>query len=87
MQLVTEKGLFPSVEAGSQQTQSQAQADVFAAWETVTADDGVVPYLDWATPTFYDTIAAAIQELLAGELEPDAFLQRLQDEYSSFVGG
>jgi hypothetical protein len=25
--------------------------------------------------------------LLAGELEPDAFLQRLQDEYSSFVGG
>jgi raffinose/stachyose/melibiose transport system substrate-binding protein len=87
MQLVTEKGLFPSVEAGSQQTQSQAQADVFAAWETVTADDGVVPYLDWATPEFYDTIAAAIQELLAGELEPDAFLQRLQDEYSSFVGG
>jgi raffinose/stachyose/melibiose transport system substrate-binding protein len=87
MQLVTEKGMFPSVEAGSQETQSQAQADVFAAWETVTADDGVVPYLDWATPTFYDTIAAAIQELLAGELEPDAFLQRLQDEYSSFVGG
>ena len=87
MQLVTEKGMFPSVEAGSQETQSQAQADVFAAWETVTVDDGVVPYLDWATPTFYDTIAAAIQELLAGELEPDAFLQRLQDEYSSFVGG
>jgi raffinose/stachyose/melibiose transport system substrate-binding protein len=87
MQLVTEQGMFPSVDAGSQQTQSQAQADVFAAWETVTADDGVVPYLDWATPTFYDTIAAAIQELLAGQLEADAFLQRLQDEYSSFVGG
>ncbi len=87
MQLVSEQGMFPSVDAGSQQTQSQAQADVFAAWETVTADDGVVPYLDWATPTFYDTIAAAIQELLAGQVEPHAFLQRLQDEYSSFVGG
>ncbi len=87
MQIVTEKGLIPSVDAGSQETQSQAQADVFAAWETVTADDGVVPYLDWATPTFYDPISAGIQELLAGELEPDAFLQRLQDEYSSFVGG
>jgi raffinose/stachyose/melibiose transport system substrate-binding protein len=87
MQLVTEQGMFPSVDAGSQQTQNQAQADVFAAWETVTADDGVVPYLDWATPNFYDTIAAAIQELLGGQLEPDAFLQRLQDEYSSYVGG
>ena len=87
MQLVTEKGLIPSVSPESPEAQSQAQADVFAAWETVTAEDGVVPYLDWATPTFYDTIAAAIQELLAGELAPDAFLQRLQDEYSSFVGG
>lgn len=87
MAVVAEKGLFPSVDPGSQPTQSAAQADVFAAWDTVTADDGVVPYLDWATPTFYDTIAAAIQELLGGQLEPDAFLQRLQDEYAAFVGG
>jgi raffinose/stachyose/melibiose transport system substrate-binding protein len=87
MAVVAEKGLFPSVDPGSQPTQSAAQADVFAAWDTVTADDGVVPYLDWATPTFYDTIAAAIQELLGGQLEPNAFLQRLQDEYAAFVGG
>lgn len=87
MAVVADKGLFPSVDPGSQPTQSAAQADVFAAWDTVTADDGVVPYLDWATPTFYDTIAAAIQELLGGQLAPDAFLQRLQDEYAAFVGG
>jgi raffinose/stachyose/melibiose transport system substrate-binding protein len=87
MSLVAENGLIPSVDPAGQQTESAAQADVFAAWDTVTADDGLVPYLDWATPTFYDTIAAAIQELLAGELESDAFVQRLQDDYSSFVGG
>jgi raffinose/stachyose/melibiose transport system substrate-binding protein len=87
MQLVAEKGLFPAVDAGSQPTQSAAQAEVFGAWETVTAENGVVPYLDWATPTFYDTIAPAIQELVGGQLEPEPFLQRLQDDYAGFVGG
>ena len=32
--------------------------------------DAIVPYLDWATPTMYDTITAAIQELLAGKTTP-----------------
>jgi raffinose/stachyose/melibiose transport system substrate-binding protein len=53
----------------------------------VTSQDGLVPYLDWATPTFYDTIAAALQEMLGGQITPEEYLQRLQDDYSAFVGG
>ena len=30
----------------------------------MTDGNGVVPYEDWATPTFYDTLTAAIQELM-----------------------
>lgn len=87
MRVIAEKGLLPSVDAGAQPTQSPAQEEVFGAWETVTSEDGLVPYLDWATPTFYDTITVALQELLGGQATPEQFLQRLQDDYAAFVGG
>jgi len=87
MRVIAEKGLLPSVDAGAQPTQSSAQEEVFGAWETVTSEDGLVPYLDWATPTFYDTITVALQELLGGQATPEQFLQRLQDDYAAFVGG
>ena len=44
-----------------------------------------MPYLDYATPTFYDDITGAIQRLLAGRLEPAAFTQDVQADYASFV--
>jgi len=87
MTIVAENGLVPSVDAGGQQASGPAQQEVFDAWETVTSQDGLVPYLDWATPTFYDTIAAALQEMLGGQITPEEYLQRLQDDYSAFVGG
>ena len=40
-------------------------ADVVDTAADVTDSNGVVPYEDWATPTFYDTLTAAIQELMA----------------------
>ena len=42
-----------------------AQQDVFKAFGTATKNDGLVPYLDYATPTFADTLGAALQDLLA----------------------
>ena len=39
-------------------------ADVVNAARTVTDGNGVVPYEDWATPTFYDTLTSNIQELM-----------------------
>ena len=43
------------------------QQDVFTAFGTATAENGLVPYLDYATPTFYDTLGAALQDLLGRE--------------------
>ena len=58
---------------------------MFAAWRTLTDREGIVPYLDYATPSFYDDITGAIQRLLAGRLEPAAFTQDVQADYASFV--
>jgi raffinose/stachyose/melibiose transport system substrate-binding protein len=49
--------------------------------------DAIVPYLDWATPTMYDTITAAIQELMAGKTSPSSFVQKIQSDYSKFHKG
>ena len=41
-------------------------------------------YMDWATPTFYDTVTAAIQELMGGKLTPTAFAKKLDADYLKF---
>jgi raffinose/stachyose/melibiose transport system substrate-binding protein len=59
-------------------------ADVVATAGEVTASNGVVPYEDWATPTFYDTLTAAIQELMAERITPQEFVSKVQQDYADF---
>ncbi len=60
--------------------------DVFTAFGTVSKADGLVPYLDYATPTMADTIGAALQDLLAARATVDQFLETLEKDYAGFVG-
>ena len=46
-----------------------------------------MPYLDYATPDFYDLLTGQIQELGAGDVSPTEFLGTLEKEYSGFVRG
>ncbi len=59
--------------------------DVVAAWAKVNQADAVGHYLDWATPTYFDTYSAALQELLASQITPDEFLQKLEADYSAYL--
>ena len=61
------------------------QQDVFTAFGTVTGKDGLVPYLDYATPTFADTLGAALQDLLAEKATPQEFLATLEKDYKTFT--
>ena len=59
--------------------------DALAQWIEVM-DSGVpVPYMDWSTPTFYNTLSAAVTELASNRLTPQAFASRLQADYGAFV--
>ena len=42
------------------------------AFGSVSGDDGLVPYLDWATPTMGDTLGATLQDLLTASEVPAA---------------
>jgi raffinose/stachyose/melibiose transport system substrate-binding protein len=60
--------------------------DIFDAWRTISEADGLVPYLDYATPTFYGTITSGIENLMSGLASPRRFLHNLQENYSTFEG-
>ncbi|MDP9365815.1 MAG: extracellular solute-binding protein [Chloroflexota bacterium] len=59
--------------------------DLVGAWGRLNETDTVGHYLDWATPTFYDTLVAALQELLAGQTDPAAFVQRVEEDYAAYL--
>lgn len=60
--------------------------DVFTAWRDLNGANGIIPYLDYATPTFYDDISGAIQELLAEKKSPEEFTSGVEAKYSEFTG-
>src|SRR3954451_2326471 len=59
--------------------------DVANAWQKLNAADGVIPSLDYTTPTFYDDISSAIQELLAGKQAPAKFAKGVQADFDKWA--
>ncbi len=73
---------------GTDQIQaSGVQGEVFDAWTKAQDENAVVPYLDYATPSFYDLLVAQVQKLGVGSTDPAGFTGALEDDYSSFVSG
>jgi raffinose/stachyose/melibiose transport system substrate-binding protein len=70
---------------GSVRPKSPVGQDIFTAWSDLSESDGLTPYIDYATPTFYDDFSGAVQRLMAGKLEPKAFTQSVQEDYAKFA--
>jgi raffinose/stachyose/melibiose transport system substrate-binding protein len=84
MQVLARTGNLPVADTAAQQVDGGLQKDVFTAFGSVVKGDGLVPYLDYATPTMYDTLGAGLQDLLAKKATPQQFLERVQKDYSDF---
>jgi raffinose/stachyose/melibiose transport system substrate-binding protein len=83
--VLVQTGNLPAMPAAAQ-PDTAAGEDVFEAWRTLADADGLVPYLDYATPTFYDTITAQVQRLMAGRASPSEFTGALQGDFEKFNG-
>jgi raffinose/stachyose/melibiose transport system substrate-binding protein len=82
--VLVETDNLPAMQA-SKQPASAVNRDVFAAWKTLNDADGFTPYMDYATPTFYDDFSGAVQRLMAGKTKPDAFTKSVQGDYAKFA--
>lgn len=63
------------------------QGEVLEVWERVNEADAIGHYLDWATPSMYDTITASIQELMVGRITAEEFLEQLDADYQEYLQG
>lgn len=59
-------------------------ADIISAWNQLVKTQSIGHYLDWATPTFYNTLAVSLQELGDGQVTAEEFVQKLQADYAAF---
>lgn len=84
MQLWQQAGLTPVVPVDSSPDEPGLEADINAAWGQLVEQERIGPYLDWATPTFYNTLAISLQELGDDQMTPLEFAQELQADYAAF---
>jgi len=85
-QLWLEKGIVPVQPGDASAVQpGTLDGDLVAAWDLLNDNDMVGHYLDWATPTFYDTITAALAELQAGRITPEEFTAQVQEDYGAYI--
>jgi raffinose/stachyose/melibiose transport system substrate-binding protein len=85
MGTLAKTGNLPVADTSKQEVAGGLQKDVFTAFGKVVESDGLLPYLDYATPTMPDTIGAALQDLLAGKAKPEQFADRLEKDYGAFA--
>lgn len=87
-ELWVQAGFLPatSVEEGTID-ESSLLGEVLTVWNRVNEADAIGHYLDWATPSMYDTLTAAVQELMAQRVTPEAFLERLDKNYQDYLAG
>jgi raffinose/stachyose/melibiose transport system substrate-binding protein len=55
------------------------------AWNTINQANAVGHYIDWATPTFYDTLVAELQKLLGGISTPANFTEAVEADYAAYL--
>lgn len=81
---LVETGNLPAVVPDGDEPASTVGKDISTAYTEISTADGITPYLDYATPTFYDTLTAAMQDLVAGQQTPEQFCETVQKDYASF---
>jgi raffinose/stachyose/melibiose transport system substrate-binding protein len=83
--VLAETGNLPAMPVDESAIPDGLPSEVFAAWGTLRETDGLIPYLDYTTPTFFDDISAAIQVMLAGKEDPDEFTAGVEEAFRKFA--
>ncbi|AXK35627.1 extracellular solute-binding protein [Streptomyces armeniacus] len=85
-EVMMDEGVLPAVpgKAAGRAPEGSPDRQMVEGWEQLNEDDGMVPYLDYTTPTIFDTLTADLQGLLEGSLSPDKLVSKMQEEYETF---
>jgi raffinose/stachyose/melibiose transport system substrate-binding protein len=86
-ELWAEAGMLPAMvlPEDSKMDTNNLFGDTLNAWNTINKGNAVGHYIDWATPTFYDTLVAELQKLLGGISTPANFTEAVEADYSAYL--
>ncbi|MBV1779742.1 extracellular solute-binding protein [Paeniglutamicibacter sp. ABSL32-1] len=87
MAVLAETGNLPVVNTQKYAPASGVLKDVYTAFEAVTTDGVLLPYLDYATPTMGETLGDSLQGLLDGRIDAKAFTEAMEADYAGFTQG
>ncbi|MQA04156.1 MAG: extracellular solute-binding protein [Streptosporangiales bacterium] len=83
--VVTKAGGLPAMEPASAKPESgTALEQIFSSWRELNETNSLVPYLDYTTPGFYDTMTVQLQELLGGRTSAQVCTAEIQKDYGEF---
>jgi raffinose/stachyose/melibiose transport system substrate-binding protein len=86
MKVLADNGNLPVLDA-SKQSAAGPVREVFDAFQQASSSPGLVPYLDYATPNAYEVVSGAAEQLMAKQVDVEAFLGKLQADLESSRGG
>lgn len=85
MALIAEKGGMPVLRTAELAPAEGVNAEIYRAFADVSTNGVLLPYLDYATPSFADTAGDTLQELIGGQRTAEEAAQLLQDDYGDFT--
>ena len=87
MQIIADNGGMPVLRTKELAPESGIQKEIFEAFDDVSNNGTLLPYLDYATPSFSDTAGQGLQEVLGGQKTASEVLQDFEDDYTEFIDG
>jgi raffinose/stachyose/melibiose transport system substrate-binding protein len=82
--VMTDTGNLAAVPPASAASRSGVDGQMVSGWNQINKADGLVPYLDYSTPTFYDTLTSDLQSLIGDKVTPEKFVKKLQKDANKF---
>jgi len=79
-------GFFPSMTpTDDSAVKSSLLKEGLAMWKTLTANNALGHYADWASPTMLKKYDDNMPHLLAGDMTPQAFVDALDADYQAYM--
>jgi raffinose/stachyose/melibiose transport system substrate-binding protein len=82
--IIAEYGDLPANQHGTYESPAGSlQSDLSTSIHSVLTEGSMVPYLDYTTPDFYETLTSQMQQVTAGQTSPEDAAAALQQEAES----
>jgi len=81
--LMANRGGIP-INADLTQIEDEKNRELIEAFSTIVANDGLAFYPDWPAPGYMDVLGGGLQELIAGSVTPDEFLDQIAGPWQEY---